>query len=185
MRVKKVFKWAVVVAQLAERSLPIPEVRRLNPVIGKMLLWTYVTVRCWKDALNEKEAANGPFKKKCSEWDDKERVKRKKKKETQRHIKKEKESKKVQCDQMARLLFNILPFSAMIIWQIAYKNGQSMVKILPNAIWTLSKWPKFFNFVVKWQNFAKSGHTGAHCNATKSTPEWKVENGGSAKLNWT
>jgi len=29
--------WAVVVAQLVERSLPIPEVRGSNPVIGKNL----------------------------------------------------------------------------------------------------------------------------------------------------
>ena len=29
--------WAVVVAQLVERSLPIPEVRSSNPVIGKKL----------------------------------------------------------------------------------------------------------------------------------------------------
>ena len=29
--------WAVVVAQLVERSLLIPEVRGLNPVIGKKL----------------------------------------------------------------------------------------------------------------------------------------------------
>ena len=29
--------WAVVVAQLVERSLPIPEVRGSNPVIGKIL----------------------------------------------------------------------------------------------------------------------------------------------------
>ena len=30
--------WAVVVAQLVERSLPIPEVRGSNPVIGKIRL---------------------------------------------------------------------------------------------------------------------------------------------------
>ena len=30
--------WEVVVAQLVERSLPIPEVRGLKPVIGKILL---------------------------------------------------------------------------------------------------------------------------------------------------
>ena len=29
--------WAVVVAQLVERSLPIPEIRGSNPVIGKNL----------------------------------------------------------------------------------------------------------------------------------------------------
>ena len=36
---------AVVVAQLGERSLPIPEVRGSNPVIGKKLYWTF-TVNC-------------------------------------------------------------------------------------------------------------------------------------------
>ena len=30
-------RWAVVVAQLAERSLPTPEFRGLNPNIGKVL----------------------------------------------------------------------------------------------------------------------------------------------------
>ena len=30
-------RWAVVVAQLVERSPPIPEVHSLNPVIGKNL----------------------------------------------------------------------------------------------------------------------------------------------------
>ena len=33
--------WAVVVAQLVERSLPTPEVRGSNPVIGKLLHWTF------------------------------------------------------------------------------------------------------------------------------------------------
>ena len=33
---KKYFSWAVVVVQLVERSLPKPEVRGLNPVIGKI-----------------------------------------------------------------------------------------------------------------------------------------------------
>ena len=37
--------WAVVVAQLVERSLPIPEVRGSNPVIGKNLYRTF-TVNC-------------------------------------------------------------------------------------------------------------------------------------------
>ena len=34
--------WAVVVAQLVERSLPIPEVRGSNPVIGKNLNLTFL-----------------------------------------------------------------------------------------------------------------------------------------------
>ena len=35
--------WAVVVAQLVERLLPMPEVCGLNPVIGKLL---YLTFSC-------------------------------------------------------------------------------------------------------------------------------------------
>ena len=31
-------RWAVVVTQLVERSLPIPEVRGSNPVVGKNLI---------------------------------------------------------------------------------------------------------------------------------------------------
>ena len=37
--------WAVVVAQLVERSLPMPEVCGSNPVTGKYLYWTF-TVNC-------------------------------------------------------------------------------------------------------------------------------------------
>ena len=36
-RLTIISRWAVVVAQFVERSLPIPEVRGLNPVIGKNL----------------------------------------------------------------------------------------------------------------------------------------------------
>ena len=37
---------AVVVAQLVERSLPIPEVRGSNPVIGKKIIGHLFTVNC-------------------------------------------------------------------------------------------------------------------------------------------
>ena len=55
-------------AQLVERSLPIPEVRGSNPVIGKNL-FLYLNICLlstvyWKDENKEKEAGNGPFKKK-------------------------------------------------------------------------------------------------------------------------
>ena len=51
----------VVVAQLVERSLPIPEVRGSNPVIGK-IYWIFVYCQLyWKDENKEKEAGNGPF----------------------------------------------------------------------------------------------------------------------------
>ena len=53
--------WAVVVAQLVEQLLPIPDVRGLNPVIGKNLYSTF-TVNCTeKGKIKEKEAENGPF----------------------------------------------------------------------------------------------------------------------------
>ena len=49
------------VAQLVEWSLPIPEVRGLNPVIGK-IYWPFVYCQLyWKDENTEKEAGNGPF----------------------------------------------------------------------------------------------------------------------------
>ena len=38
INIKISLNWEVVVAQLVERSLPIPEVRGSNPVIGKKLL---------------------------------------------------------------------------------------------------------------------------------------------------
>ena len=53
----------MVVAQLAERLLLIPEVCGSNPVIGK-IDWTFVYCQLyWKDKNKEKEARNGRFKK--------------------------------------------------------------------------------------------------------------------------
>ena len=55
-------------AQLAEQSLPTPEVCGLNPVIGKILCIDHVfTVNIWKDENKEKEAENGLCKKYLSE----------------------------------------------------------------------------------------------------------------------
>ena len=52
---------AVVVAQLVEQLLPIPEVCGSNPDISKKLHWTF-TVNCiWKDENKEKESGNGAF----------------------------------------------------------------------------------------------------------------------------
>ena len=52
-------------AQLVERSLRIPEVRGLNPVIGKNLLilnnFVYCQLCIEKTKNKEKEAGNGPF----------------------------------------------------------------------------------------------------------------------------
>ena len=44
MEEKKKNGWAVVVAQLVERSLPTPEVCRLNPDIGKLYITHTYTV---------------------------------------------------------------------------------------------------------------------------------------------
>ena len=48
-------------AQLAERSLPTPEIRRSNPVI---CLSTAINLE--KTKINGKEAGNGPFYKKSA-----------------------------------------------------------------------------------------------------------------------
>ena len=53
--------------QLVERSLPIPEVRGLNPVIGKNLFiyWTFVYCQLyWKDENKEKRGWEWPILKK-------------------------------------------------------------------------------------------------------------------------
>ena len=54
----------MVVAQLVERPLPIPEVRSSNPVIGKNLHIEHLfNVNCIeKTKIKEKEAGNGPLK---------------------------------------------------------------------------------------------------------------------------
>ena len=46
---KKFLYWKVVVAQLVERSLSIPEVRGSTPVIGKILLNICYYKLYWKD----------------------------------------------------------------------------------------------------------------------------------------
>ena len=54
----------MVVAQLAERSLPTPEVRSSNPVIGKLLYRTFVYCQLNRNDKNkEKVAENGNMKK--------------------------------------------------------------------------------------------------------------------------
>ena len=50
-------------AQSAEWLLLIPEVCRLNPVIGKFFTLNIFTVE--KTKINEKEAENGPLKRYC------------------------------------------------------------------------------------------------------------------------
>ena len=53
----------IVVAQLAERSLPTPEIHGSNPAIGKFYSLSTVSHLFWKDENKEKDAGNGPFKK--------------------------------------------------------------------------------------------------------------------------
>ena len=48
---------AVVVAQLVERSLPTPEMRRSNPDMGKILSTIHIIE---KTKIKKKEAGNGP-----------------------------------------------------------------------------------------------------------------------------
>ena len=61
--------WAVVVTQLVEQSIPTPEVRWSNPVIGKNLYWTFVYYQLyWKDENKEKETVNCQFKKQWFGW---------------------------------------------------------------------------------------------------------------------
>ena len=63
---RRSYSRAVVVAQLVEWSLLIPEVRGSNPVIGKNLYIMNICLLstvCWKDQNKEKKAVNGPFKK--------------------------------------------------------------------------------------------------------------------------
>ena len=53
--------WAVVVAQLLKRSLPIPEVHGSNPAIGK-IYWTFVYCQLyWKDENKEKRGREWPI----------------------------------------------------------------------------------------------------------------------------
>ena len=59
----KVFDFivAVVVAQLAERSLPIPELRGLNPVIGKILFWIFAVSCIGKMKIKKKRTGMAHF----------------------------------------------------------------------------------------------------------------------------
>ena len=54
--------WAVVVAQLEDQPLPMPEVSSWNRVIGILLYRTFVY--CIQKTKNEKQAGTGPFFKK-------------------------------------------------------------------------------------------------------------------------
>ena len=64
-----------------------------------------------------------------------------------------------QCDQVARLFFNICPLSLMKICPKASTICQSMFYNFPNAKRRFQKLPKIFKIWSKWQISAKSGHT--------------------------
>ena len=58
-------QWAVVVALLVEWSIPIPEVRGSNPVIGKKLILNIYCQLYWKDENKAKRDREWPiFRKK-------------------------------------------------------------------------------------------------------------------------
>ena len=62
--IKSKFLWTVVVAQLAERSLPTPEICSSNPDIShKIFDRNYLATEIQKRWKKEKEAGNGPIKK--------------------------------------------------------------------------------------------------------------------------
>ena len=62
MLTKFPLRWAVVVAQLVERSLPIPQVRGSNPVIGKNSYWTFTVNFIEKTKIKRKRSEMGHFK---------------------------------------------------------------------------------------------------------------------------
>ena len=78
-----------------------------------------------------------------------------------------------QCDQMARLFFNIQPFK---------KSNFVQLKILPQQCSKLNQIPgklnpqkiaKDFKKIPKWQNFAKSGHIGVNLSSSSCVFHFK------------
>ena len=65
-----------------------------------------------------------------------------------------------QCDQMVRLFFSIWPFATMKISPIRSQICQSRLSILLYKKYKVKNWPNTCKLLPKWQNFAKSGHTG-------------------------
>ena len=59
MRINKSPKMAVVVAQLAERLLPTPDIRSSNPDIGNEIFWTYLSVNCYPEKTKIKKNRPG------------------------------------------------------------------------------------------------------------------------------
>ena len=68
-----------------------------------------------------------------------------------------------QCDQMARLFFNIWPFSTMKFSPVVYYFGQSRIKDISTAKRPSTPAKRF----PKWQNFVQSGHTAFEAGFAK------------------
>ena len=79
-----------------------------------------------------------------------------------------------QCDQMARLFFNIWPFTWTEICPMGYKICQSSSKILPNSKYPppKKKSPNTVKILPNWRNFAKSGHTAQYSLPDRWNNSW-------------
>ena len=64
---------------------------------------------------------------------------------------------------MDRLFVQYLAIYETEDLQYSIKFGQCWLKNYPNVKWTLQNFPKTFNFLPKWRNFSKYGHTGLWC----------------------
>ena len=66
---------AMVVAQLAEQSLPTPEISGSKSDIGKEFFWTYLSVNCYPEKTKKRKKSRGmtQLKKDCPgqgrDWD--------------------------------------------------------------------------------------------------------------------
>ena len=65
---RKLKIWVVVVAQLVEQSILIPEVHRSNLNISKILKWRYLLLTVKKARIQKNEAANDPLFFKKTGW---------------------------------------------------------------------------------------------------------------------
>ena len=61
---------------------------------------------------------------------------------------------------MVRLFYNIWPFATIKISPIMAQFCQNRLSILANRKYTVKNLPRTSKLLPKWQNFAKSGHTG-------------------------
>ena len=71
------------------------------------------------------------------------------------------------CDQMVRLFFIICPYATMKISQIMSQICQSRFQHFAKLETNSQIFAKYFKLLPKWQNFAKSGHTGSSLELVK------------------